>query len=69
MKGEKLLIGVMASMSAGGAGYYATPETIRDFKDWINENDDGDHTLKGFMIWDSNWDKLNSFLISTACAA
>jgi chitinase len=33
--GNKLLIGVLASPSAGGAAYYATPATIKDFKDWI----------------------------------
>lgn len=65
--GKKLLIGVMASTSAGGAGYYATPDTIKEFKDWIVSTQNSN--LKGFMIWDSNWDKLNTYLVSTVCAA
>lgn len=62
--GEKLLIGVMASMSAGGAGYYATPATISQFKTWITSNS---YPLKGFMLWDSHWDALNGYAISNAC--
>lgn len=61
--GNKLFIGVLASTSAGGASYYATPQTIGQFQAWLKSNN---YPLKGFMMWDSNWDKLNSFLISNA---
>jgi chitinase len=64
--GSKLLIGVMASQSAGGAGYYATPDTITQFKDWINTSK---YSLKGFMIWDTNWDAVNGYVISTVCSS
>lgn len=66
VSGEKLLIGVMASMSAGGAGYYATPDTINQFKSWISAKG---HPLKGFMLWDSHWDAVNGYLISTVCSS
>jgi chitinase len=62
--GDKLMMGVLASTSAGGAAYYAVPDTIRQFKKWIQENN---YPLRGFMMWDSNWDKLNNFVISNAC--
>jgi chitinase len=62
--GSKLLIGLMASTSAGGAGYYATPDTINALKSWIVGNG---HSLKGFMIWDSNWDANNGYVVSNAC--
>lgn len=64
VNGNKLLIGVLASSSAGGAAYYASPDTISQFKNWINTNN---HPLKGFMIWDSHWDATNGFTISNAC--
>jgi len=62
--GDKLLMGVLASTSAGGASYYYTPDIITQFRQWISDND---YTLKGFMIWDSHWDSLNGNLISNAC--
>lgn len=64
--GNKLLIGTLASPTAGVAGYYATPDTITQFKSWINANG---HELKGFMLWDSNWDALNGHAVSNACSA
>lgn len=38
VKGSKLLIGVLASTSAGIGSYYASPSTIADFKNWIVAN-------------------------------
>lgn len=35
VSGDKLLMGVLASTSAGGAAYYAPPSVIREFKMWI----------------------------------
>jgi chitinase len=64
--GNKLLIGLEASTTAGGSNYYITPEEVGAFKDWLKANG---YPLKGFMMWDSHWDALNGFLISTACAA
>lgn len=62
--GEKLLIGVLASTSAGGASYYYTPDIITQFRQWLTDNN---YPLKGFMIWDSHWDALNGFATSNAC--
>lgn len=61
--GNKLLIGVLASTSAGVSNYYAPPQVIKEFKAWLKANN---YPLKGFMMWDSNWDRLNSFLVSNA---
>lgn len=61
---NKLIMGVLASTSAGGPQYYASPSTIIDFKSWLKQNN---YPLKGFMMWDSNWDQLNQFAISNAC--
>jgi chitinase len=38
VKGSKLLIGVLASTSAGIGSYYASPTIIADFKNWIVAN-------------------------------
>jgi chitinase len=64
--GSKLLIGLLASTSAGGAAYYAPPDTINAFKGWIVEKG---YPLKGFMTWDSNWDALNGYAVSNACTS
>jgi chitinase len=61
--GNKLVMGVLASTSAGGSQYYAPPNVIREFKSWIKQNN---YPLKGFMMWDSNWDILNGMVISNA---
>ncbi len=62
--GNKLLLGVLASSSAGGAAYYAPPTVIGEVRGWLKANN---YPLKGFMIWDSNWDKKNNFQISDIC--
>lgn len=64
VSGDKLIMGVLASTTAGGSQYYAPGSVILDFKSWIRQNN---YPLKGFMMWDSNWDKLNQFSISNAC--
>lgn len=65
IKGEKLLIGLEASTSAGGSSFYATPDVVRQFKSWLATNN---YPIEGFMIWDSHWDTLNGQVISSACA-
>jgi chitinase len=60
---NKLLMGVLASTSAGISNYYAPPNVIQEFKSWLKTNS---YPLKGFMMWDSNWDRLNNFQISNA---
>jgi chitinase len=64
--GSKLLIGLLASTSAGGSSFYATPAVVKEFKTWLATNN---YPIEGFMIWDSYWDALNGFAISTAAAA
>lgn len=61
---EKLLMGVLASTSAGGAAYYFSPDVIAQFRQWLADNNYG---LAGFMMWDSHWDTLNGQAISNAC--
>jgi chitinase len=61
--GNKLRMGVLASTSAGGAQYYAQPTAIKAFMNFLKTNN---LPLDGFMMWDSNWDKLNGFAISNA---
>ncbi len=63
---DKLLIGMLASPTAGVAGYYSTPATIAQFKSWLTNNN---YNLKGFMMWDSHWDALNGYAVSNACLA
>jgi len=64
VSGSKLLIGILASSQAGGAGYYTQPQTIIEFKSFLNEFK---YELKGFMMWDSHWDILNGYQASNAC--
>lgn len=59
--GSKILMGVMASNSAGGSTYYYSPSTIQSFKSYLSMKG---YSMKGFMIWDSHWDSLNSYIIS-----
>lgn len=58
---NKMFMGLLASPSAGVAGFYREPSVIRDFKNWLKANF---FPLKGFMIWDSYWDYGNNFIIS-----
>ena len=64
VSGDKLMMGVLASTSAGGASYYYSPEVIGQFRAWLAENN---YPLRGFMMWDSHWDDLNGRVISNAC--
>ena len=64
VSGDKLLMGVLASTSAGGASYFYSVDTITAFRSWLTANN---YPLRGFMMWDSHWDSLNGFAISNAC--
>jgi chitinase len=64
VNGSKLLLGVLASSSAGGAAYFAPVTVIQEVRGWLKANN---YSLKGFMVWDSNWDKKNNFQVSDAC--
>lgn len=64
VKGEKILMGVLASTKAGGEAYLFKPEVLAQFKQWLSANK---YPLGGFMMWDSNWDTLNNREISNAC--
>ncbi len=60
---NKLVMGVLASTSAGVSSYYAPPNVIKEFKNWLKANN---YPLKGFMMWNSNWDRLNNYQVSNA---
>jgi chitinase len=64
VEGDKLMMGILASTSAGGASYYFRPEVIDSFKQWLGEKK---YPLRGFMMWDSHWDTLNGRVVSDAC--
>jgi chitinase len=58
-----LVIGLIASTSAGNAGYYVPAATIKDFIQWMPTQN---YTLAGLMFWDSHWDSLNGYASSNA---
>jgi len=62
--GEKIMMGITASATAGGAAYVNTPKVLNDLKDWLKANN---YPMAGFMMWDSHWDDLNNRLLSNAC--
>jgi chitinase len=64
---SKLVIGVLASTSAGGAAYYATPDMIAAAFNTLQQT----YQVQpgGIMMWDSNWDKLNGYTISNKAAS
>ncbi len=63
LDGNKILMVVIASTSAGGSDFYTTPSTIQQFKNYLALKG---YPMKGFMMWDSHWDLLNSYTISNA---
>ncbi len=64
---NKLIIGLLASTSAGGSAYYALPSTIVSVINTLQSTYSSN--VAGVMLWDSNWDKLNGDLISNTAAA
>lgn len=65
VRGDKLIIGFMASRDAGIPEYYGNPDVIRQFKSYLNSNG---YNIAGFMMWNSHWDQLNSFAVSNTLA-
>lgn len=58
---SKLIMGIPASSTAGNSA--PSSATISQFINWtIAQN----YSLKGWMIWDSHWDSINSFNISNS---
>jgi len=62
---NKLIMGLLASSSAGGKSYYATPEQL-DLA--FNNLEARGFSPAGVMLWDSHWDTLNNHLISEEAA-
>lgn len=61
--GNKILMGLIASTSAGGSGFYTSPTNLGQFKNYLSVSN---YPMKGFMMWDSYWDSINNFIISNA---
>lgn len=64
---SKLIIGTIASASAGGASYYGGMTPIQQAYTGLQAN--YGYTPRGFMFWDSYWDSLNSYTISNGIAS
>jgi len=64
---EKLIMGVLASNSAGGSAYYTTPDNLTAAISTLNQVPASQ--VGGVMMWDSHWDKLNNYVISDASAS
>lgn len=61
---EKLIMGVLASTSAGGAAFYPTPQMLTSAISTLNST--YNTNVGGVMMWDSHWDTLNNCTISNA---
>lgn len=59
---SKLIVGTIASSSAGGASYYGGMTPIQSFYTAMPTS--YGITPRGFMFWDSYWDSLNNYTIS-----
>ncbi len=59
---SKLIVGTIASSSAGGASYYGGMAPIQSFYSAMPTS--YGVTPRGFMFWDSYWDSLNNYTIS-----
>lgn len=59
---SKLIVGTIASSSAGGASYYDGMTPIQSFYTAMPTS--YGITPRGFMFWDSYWDSLNNYTIS-----
>ena len=59
---SKLIVGTIASSSAGGASYYGGMAPLQGFYTAMPTSY-GNYS-RGFMFWDSNWDSLNNYTIS-----
>ncbi|MBK2046231.1 hypothetical protein IB644_06675, partial [Allofrancisella guangzhouensis] len=61
---NKLIIGLLASPSAGISTYYAEPTEVKKAVQVLESN--YNINVGGIMFWDSNWDKLNNYAIGKA---
>ncbi len=59
---SKLIVGTIASSSAGGASYYGGMTPIQSFYTAMPTS--YGITPRGFMFWDSYWDSSNNYTIS-----
>ena len=59
---SKLIVGTMASSSAGNPSYYAGMAPIQSFYSAMPTS--YGVTPRGFMFWNSHWDSLNNYTIS-----
>lgn len=64
---NKLIMGVLASTSAGGAAFYPTPAMLTSAITTLSSQ----YTTQvgGVMMWDSHWDTLNNRVISNAAVS
>jgi chitinase len=63
---NKLMIGTLASTSAGIAKYYTGGEAVKDAVETLSNEYSID--VGGVMFWDSHWDELNDNIISKSAA-
>ncbi len=63
---NKLVIGLLASTSAGIASYYTTPATLSSVMNTLASQG---NNIAGVMLWDSHWDTLNNNAISNTAAS
>lgn len=63
---NKLIMGVLASTSAGGAAFYPTPAMLADAISTLSSK--YATQVGGVMMWDSHWDTLNNRVISNTAA-
>lgn len=63
---HKLILGVLASTSAGMSAFYAQPSMVGDAFSILRSQHGVD--VGGIMMWDSNWDKLNNYIVSNKSA-
>lgn len=64
---NKLIMGVLASTSAGGAAFYPTPQMLTSAITTLSSQ--YTTSVGGVMMWDSHWDTLNNRVISNAAAS
>ncbi|TXI91422.1 MAG: hypothetical protein E6Q33_10375 [Neisseriales bacterium] len=64
---SKLIVGTIASSSAGVASYYGGMAPLQGFYTAMPTS--YGITPSGFMFWDSNWDSLNNYTISNGIAS
>ncbi len=64
---NKLIMGVLASTTAGGAAFYASPEMLTSAITTLKSKYNTE--VGGVMMWDSHWDTLNGRVISNAAAS